>query len=258
MRSKKILASLALLPVILSGCASSGSGDTPFFPNGDRSATAIATAPPLEDGDTKKSDPSKKGDPSTETKESKKPKDSDSTTNSDSKGNSGKDQQVKNPDGTTKIDFAKEYAKEKGLKLDANGNPYQEVSTSDDAITSVTRPKDSADLEEEANRLKASPEQQQAGVDAINSMINAAKAEDWKKACKFVYLSKENSNADCIDKMKRSYSNGVKFTKFTRGNVESLAKNKDSLSISLKGKTYEDSQRTAFTRDDGVWKILFM
>lgn len=235
MQFKGLLA-LSFIPLILTGCSSAM---TPSFGDSSDSMVSNQSASPSENMNLKESNDSKEGHKNNE-------KNAEGT-----KKAQAKEKEVSSKEKSEGTDDVSASDKENNLKLDENGIPVFDGKSSEIDITREMPEMDSN--VKNTNIYDPKPSDLDTAVKIGNKYIKNVKAKKWKQACEDVY---KVDGQNCSSNLEFIYKNGNNFVEYKRDNITGVLISKKSMSVSIKDKGYEDSQRMTFIKQDGKWKIF--
>lgn len=242
MKFKGLLA-LSFIPLILTGCSSAM---TPSFGDSSNSTENRQSESPST---SKESNNSKEPDDSQEGHKDDKSKDKDKVEKTEKPQEKKKEAPSKEKDdGDYKLS---EQDKKNHLKLDENGIPVFDGKNSD---IDIPRTMSEGDTNAKNTTIyDPKPSDLDTAVKVGNEYIKNVKAKKWKQACNSVY---EVDGQNCASNLEFIYKNGNNFVEYKRDNITGVVISKKSMSVSIKDKGYEESQRMTFIKQDGAWKIF--
>lgn len=244
MKFKGLLA-LSFIPLVLTGCSSAitpSFGD-PSNPTENRQSESPSTS--KESKNSKESDDSQEGHNNDENKDKNKVEKTE-TPQEKKKETPSKEKD----DGAYKLS---EHDKKIGMKLDENGIPIFDGKNPKDGIISIEPPAEGDTNAKNTTIYDPKPGDLDTAVKVGNEYIKNVKAKKWKQACNSVY---EVEGQNCASNLEFIYKNGNNFVEYKRDNITGVVISKKSMSVSIKDKGYEESQRMTFIKQDGAWKIF--
>lgn len=240
MKLKGLLA-LSFIPLILTGCSSAM---TPSFGDSSDSIENSQSASPSENPSAESSKGSQQeGHKGNQSKDENKVKQTEES-KEDKK-------EVSSQEKTGGTDKSSKNDKEDNLKLDENGIPVFDGKNSEIDIPREMSEGDSNTKNTTIYDPKSSD--LDTAVKVGNEYIKNVKGKKWKQACGHVY---KVDGQNCSSNLEFIYKNGNNFVEYKRDNITGVVLSKKSMSVSIKDKGYEDSQRMTFIQQDGAWKIF--